>query len=50
MRTALWSDGSLEIRRGTASRTVDLLILTADETRALVRYLERMAESGEGAT
>ena len=49
MRTALWSDGSLEIRRGTASRTVDLLILTADETRALVRYLERMADSGEGA-
>jgi hypothetical protein len=49
MRTALWSAGSLEIRRGTASRTVDLLILTADETRALVRYLERMADSGDGA-
>jgi hypothetical protein len=49
MRTALWSDGSLEIRRGTASRTVDLLILTADETRALVRYLERMADLDEGA-
>lgn len=49
IRTALWSDGSLEIRRCRDTRTIEVLILTADETRALVRYLERMADSGEGA-
>lgn len=40
LRLALWSDGTLEIHRGTTP-----VVFTPDETRAIVRYLERMAES-----
>jgi len=43
MRVALWSDGSLQIQRACG----DLIALTTEETRHLVRYLERMAESGD---
>lgn len=39
LRIALWSDGTLQIQRDAA----DLVLLTAAETRALVRYLERLA-------
>lgn len=39
MRVALWSDGTLQIERGPD----DVVLLTADETKALVRYLDRLA-------
>jgi hypothetical protein len=39
-RCALWSNGALQLERGAAT----LAVLTADETRALVAYLERLAE------
>jgi hypothetical protein len=42
-RFALWSDGTLEIRRGS-----DITTLSTDETRQLLRYLERLAME-EGA-
>lgn len=48
VRVALWSDGTLEIRRCRAERTVELCMLDAAETRGLVHYLERMA-CGDGA-
>jgi hypothetical protein len=38
-RCALWSNGALQLERGAAT----LALLTADETRALVAYLERLA-------
>jgi hypothetical protein len=38
-RCALWSDGALQIVRGAAT----LALLSPDETRALVAYLERLA-------
>ena len=37
-RCALWSDGALQIERGAAT----LALLSPDETRALVAYLERL--------
>jgi hypothetical protein len=42
-RIALWSTGELEIHRAGEA----LVLLTADETRALVAYLERMAEASD---
>lgn len=39
-RFAFWSNGALELRRGSASR----MVLLPDETRALLRYLDRMRE------
>ena len=39
LRFALWSDGALELRRGSALA----LLLTDDETRELVAYLDRLA-------
>lgn len=41
LRFALWSDGSLELRRGSGL----MALLLPDETRALVNYLERLAET-----
>lgn len=41
LRFALWSDGSLELRRGSGL----MALLRPDETRALVSYLERLAET-----
>ena len=38
-RCALWSNGALQIERGAAT----LALLSPDETRALVAYLERLA-------
>lgn len=43
LRIALWSDGSLELRRGSSLMT----LLLPEETRALVRYLERLAVAEE---
>lgn len=40
LRLALWSDGQLVIQRDGQALT-----FSADETRAILRYLERMAES-----
>ena len=45
-RCALWSNGILEIHRETVGGAADFILLAADEVRHLVRYLERMAESG----
>jgi hypothetical protein len=45
IRIALWSDGQLHIRRAGA----DLIVLSKDETRELVRYLGRMADATEAA-
>lgn len=42
-RCALWSDGRLHVETYPGS----FLLLTKDETRQLVRYLERMGESAE---
>lgn len=39
LRVALWSDGTLELNRGPD----DVVLLTVDETRQLVAYLDRMA-------
>jgi len=39
-RLAVWSDGSLAIERGS-----EHMHFTVDESRQIVRYLERMAES-----
>lgn len=36
---ALWSDGQLQMQRGDS----ELILLSVDETRLLVHYLERMA-------
>lgn len=41
LRFALWSDGTFELRRGDALAA----LLPPDETRELVRYLERLAET-----
>jgi hypothetical protein len=38
-RCALWSNGAQQLERGAAT----LALLSPDETRALVAYLERMA-------
>jgi hypothetical protein len=46
LRLALWDDGVLDIRRGQAPA---LPPYSADETRQIVAYLERMAVDGEGA-
>ena len=43
LRIALWSDGVLQIQRG--DDLDDVVLFTADETRALVKYLEQMAVS-----
>jgi len=43
MRVALWSDGTLQIQRSVG----DVIVLTVDETRLLVKYLERLGESAE---
>lgn len=40
LRLAVWSDGSLAIERGS-----EHMHFTVDESRQIVRYLERMAES-----
>lgn len=40
LRLAVWSDGSLAIERGS-----EHMHFTVDESREIVRYLERMAES-----
>ena len=45
LRISLWSDGVLQIQRG--ADLDDVVLFTADETRALVKYLERMAETSE---
>ena len=45
-RCALWSNGILEVRRETVGGAAELVLFSADEVRHLVRYLERMAESG----
>ena len=42
-RVALWSDGTLQIERQAVGGALDLVLLCADEVRALVKYLERMA-------
>lgn len=44
MRVALWSDGALVIVRG-----VETMALQPEETRALVRYLERMVDEPAGS-
>lgn len=49
MRIALWSDGTLQIERSTVGGAAALVLLSADETRALVRYLERLAVDEEVA-
>lgn len=41
LRIALWSDGTLQVQRDAD----DLVLFTSDETRQLVRYLERIADS-----
>lgn len=43
MRIALWSDGVLQIERPAVGGAAELVLLAPDETRALVRYLDRMA-------
>ncbi len=43
LRVALWSDGQLQIQRGD----FELILLAPDETRELVRYLERLGERVE---
>lgn len=43
LRIALWSDGVLQIERDTVGGAADLVLFSADETRQLVRYLERLA-------
>ena len=43
MRVALWSDGQLQIQRSLG----DVILFTVDETRHLVRYLERLGEGAE---
>lgn len=42
MRIALWSDGVLQIERSnTVGGAAEVVLFSADETRALVRYLDR---------
>lgn len=43
IRCALWSDGQLQVQRGVA----EVILFSAEETRHLVHYLERMAESAD---
>lgn len=43
MRFAIWSDGQLDIHR-QVGELVEKLSLRIDETRELVRYLDRMAQ------
>lgn len=43
IRCALWSDGQLQVQRGVA----EVILFSAEETRHLVHYLERMAEGAE---
>jgi hypothetical protein len=45
LRLALWSDGTLQLERRTVGGAAELVLFTADETRQLVAYLERMAVS-----
>lgn len=42
---ALWSDGRLQLHRGDA----ELALLSADETRALLRYLDRITDAEDRA-
>ena len=44
MRVALWSDGALVIVRG-----VETMALQPEETKVLVRYLERMVDEPAGS-
>lgn len=43
LRIELWSDGTLQIERDTVGGAADLVLFTPDETREIVRYLNRMA-------
>ncbi len=43
MRIALWSDGQMQIQRNAD----EMILFSVEETRLLVRYLERLAESAE---
>ena len=44
LRIALWSNDTLQIERSnTVGGAAELVLLSADETRALVRYLDRMS-------
>lgn len=48
IRIALWSDGELHIERDTGRGAAEVVLLSAGETRALVRYLDRMVVREEG--
>lgn len=39
-RCALWSNGTLHIERSTVAGAAELVLLSREETRALVRYLD----------
>jgi hypothetical protein len=39
-RCALWSNGTLQIERSTVGGAAGLILLSRDETRALVAYLD----------
>ena len=42
-RFALWSNGVLQIERDAVGGAAPIVLLSPDETRALVRYLDRMS-------
>ena len=44
-RCALWSNGVLQIERQTVGGAAELVLLSRDETRELVHYLDRMREA-----
>ena len=45
MRCALWSNGVLQIERDTVGGAAELVLLTCEETRQLLEYLDRMREA-----
>lgn len=50
LRIALWSDGELQIMRGPGKDgVVEMLFFSAEETRQLVHYLDRMAVDEEAS-
>ncbi len=40
MRCALWSNGVLQIERSTVGGAAEIVLLSPDETRQLVAYLQ----------